>query len=236
MNKEQTITLTMQGFWRGIFKILPLSLFFIPFGLGYGLAAIEKGLSATETILISTIVFSGATQFATLDLWQESSMISIMIIAFTVSMRFILFSATIAPWVNQVSISKRLLGHLTFNDASFADCYENYKNGKEKDIGVLFGASFIIWFTWVIGTVIGVVLGGQITNFAAFGLHALMPCYFTAILLSCWDRGRVQIIKLVPYIAAALITIFTKDILPEGWNIISAALSAGILAGLLHGH
>ena len=42
-----------------------------PFGIGFGVAAAQKGLSAFEVALMSVTVFAGTSQMVALDLWTH---------------------------------------------------------------------------------------------------------------------------------------------------------------------
>ena len=49
-------------FFLGVTAMLPLLLGVVPFGLVFGVLGISSGLTETETILMSSIVFAGASQ------------------------------------------------------------------------------------------------------------------------------------------------------------------------------
>ncbi|MEC8515755.1 MAG: AzlC family ABC transporter permease, partial [Pseudomonadota bacterium] len=56
-------------FWAGVRAELPLQLGVAPFGLVFGVLGLASGLSAWETILMSSIVFGGASQVVFAQLW-----------------------------------------------------------------------------------------------------------------------------------------------------------------------
>ena len=49
-------------FLLGVSAMVPLLLGVVPFGLVFGVVGISSGLSETETILMSSIIFAGASQ------------------------------------------------------------------------------------------------------------------------------------------------------------------------------
>lgn len=55
--------------WTGFRQLVPLALFVTLFGAAFGLAAVQAGLTDSIIIAMSTLVFAGASQFATLELW-----------------------------------------------------------------------------------------------------------------------------------------------------------------------
>ncbi len=235
MTPSSEVTFTKNGFVIGIKRLLPISLFLVPFGIGFGVAALEKGFSAFEAIFMSAAVFSGAAQFAVLEIWHTSGILSIIIITLTVSIRMILYGTALAQWLNQLPFKYRFLCVFNLSDANFAEGFLSLNKKNERDLAFLFGGGFMLWFAWVIGTIIGVLLGNIIGDPSTYGLHVLMPCFFTALVMKNWDRKSIKIKVLAPFLLAIVITIATKGILTQGWNMIFAAIAAGGLAGLLHG-
>ena len=107
MTQSSDVTFTKDGFLLGVKRLLPISFFLIPFGIGFGVAALEKGFSAFEAVFMSAIVFSGAAQFAVLEIWYTGGVLSIIIITLTVSMRMILYGTSLAQWLNQIPFKYR---------------------------------------------------------------------------------------------------------------------------------
>ena len=58
-------------FWKGVLAQLPVQLGVIPFGLVFGVLGIASGLTATQTILMSSIIFGGASQVVFAQLWSS---------------------------------------------------------------------------------------------------------------------------------------------------------------------
>src|SRR5438046_2787320 len=61
---------TANGVWRGAVEIAPIAAFIIPFGIAFGVAASAKGVPADISLLMSIVIYAGASQFAVLDLWH----------------------------------------------------------------------------------------------------------------------------------------------------------------------
>ncbi len=57
-------------FWKGILAQLPVQLGVISFGLVFGLLGAASGLIAPQTILMSSIIFGGASQVIFAQLWS----------------------------------------------------------------------------------------------------------------------------------------------------------------------
>jgi predicted branched-subunit amino acid permease len=55
-------------FWEGVRAEIPIMIGGIPFGMIYGALAINSGLSAFSSQMMSSIIFAGSAQFVTAQL------------------------------------------------------------------------------------------------------------------------------------------------------------------------
>ena len=62
-----------QIFKQGVLEELPLQLGVFPFGIIYGVMAIESGLTFLQALLMSSIIFGGASQIAFVQLLSNST-------------------------------------------------------------------------------------------------------------------------------------------------------------------
>ena len=60
-------------FRAGVLKTLPVVVGVIPFGLAYGVLAVQADLSVGETMLMSLVVFAGASQFMAAGMFQAGA-------------------------------------------------------------------------------------------------------------------------------------------------------------------
>lgn len=235
------VCLTMRGVQSGVRSMAAIAVFVVPYGLAFGVAAVEGGIPVGKAAAMSIFMFSGAAQFAALDLWSSHSLLSLLLVVLAVSTRHIVLGASLSPWINQLPRRKRLLSLMVLSDPNFADSFMAFQR-NENDIGRLVGGGLILWAAWVIGTLFGALIGAQFGDLDRFGMDVLMPCYFAAMVLAQWlgqglDQGarRWRVMQTVlPAIAAMLVALVGLQILPEGWNIIMAALAGGAIGGFLH--
>ena len=92
-----------QEFWAGVRAELPLQLGVAPFGLVFGVLGLASGLSAWETILMSSIVFGGASQVVFAQLWGGAVPAPVVGASVSViNLRHVLYSASIAPYLRSL--------------------------------------------------------------------------------------------------------------------------------------
>lgn len=220
-----SVTLTYRGAVRGAQRLLPVSMFVIPFGIAFGVAAIESGMSVAQAITMSAFIFAGASQFAALDLWQGPlPYLSLALVVLAVNARHLILGAAISPFVNQLPPGRWFLALCMLSDVNFADSYKLMKSG-ERDAGLILGGGLLMWGTWCVATAVGVFAGAVVSNLDRFGVDVVMAAFFGALTVgsvSSWRTG-------VPVLAACVVALVTLPILPAGWNIIAAALAGGLV-------
>jgi 4-azaleucine resistance transporter AzlC len=225
-------TLTFSGMKRGAKDILPVAIFVIPFGMAFGVAALETGLSGLFSLGMSAFVFAGASQFASLPLWGVAvPILPLIIITFAVNARHILMGATLYPWMMELSWPKKLGVLALLSDANFANSVAAWEKG-ETDVGYLLGGGVVLWVNWLAGTWAGLMFGQLVSNPKAYGLDVVMLAYFAALMVGAW-KGKET---LYPWLGAGLAAVAAYYLLPPNWHVIVGALTGGLIGALRHDH
>lgn len=217
-----------KNFIEGIRAEVPILIGVFPFGLIYGALAINSGLSTTTAQLMSSIVFAGSAQFVTAQLYSEGAPAFVMILTIAVvNLRHMLYSASLAPYLKDLSLRWKVLLSYLLTDEAYAPSILHYeKEGLAKyKYWFLFGAGISLWTNWQISTAIGVFLGAAIPS--NLSLDFALPVTFIAMI--------VPVMKKFPIIASALsagITAILANGLPYKLGLILAAL-VGIIVGML---
>lgn len=220
--------LDLAGTLLGIRRMAPLSLFVVVFGLAFGVAALARGLSGLEAMLMSALVFAGASQFAALELWgPDIPLLPLIATTFAINARHLLMGAAIQPWLAHLPASQRYGCVVLMSDSNWAMAAADRQKG-ETNVGMLVGGGIALWLTWLLGTLLGVVFGSGIEEPERFGLDVIMGCFLLAMLVG----GRRDPTMLVPWGAAALAALAAMAWLPPHSHVIVGALAGG-LAGLL---
>ena len=206
----------------------PAALPIVPFGMAFGLAASEKGLSLELGMLMSITVFAGLSQLAVLELWATPlPVIPILLITLTLNLRHILYGAALTPWTRGVRAWQRNLSATVMADINWALTMQAKERG-ETDVGYLFGGGIVLYAIWQLGSLAGFLLGGGLGDPKQFGLDAVVISLFATTLVGLW-RGRDDIL---PWCVAGAAALAAFEFLPPGWHIIVGAIAGGI-AGVL---
>lgn len=214
------------SFRAGIRAEFPLLIGVFPFGMIYGVLALNAGLSPLAAQAMSAIVFAGSSQFITAQLvhGQVPGLVIVLTIA-VVNLRHMLYSASLAPYLDSVSMRwKTLLAYL-LTDEAYAVTITNYEKQGLTPSGhwYFLGAGLALWTTWQVSTAVGIFLGATLPE--SWPLDFALPLTFIALVIPA--------LKNRPAVAAALcagvIALLAYN-LPYRLGLIMAAL-AGIAVG-----
>ena len=203
-----------------------------PYAIAAGLLAISFGvlgapvLGKPETIAFSAIVFAGASQFAALAVLADGGGAGTAILAgILLNLRFVPMGIAIAPSTRGGRLRRAAVGQAIV-DASWALAN---RGGGRFDTDAMLGATAVSYVCWVLGTAVGVLIGDAVGDPRDYGLDALFPAFFLALLAEeLRDRSAIAVA-----LAGAAIGLALTPFAPPGIPILAA--SAAVLIGLRGG-
>ena len=229
---EAPVRFTREGVWRGFVLSQPLAPGVAVYGLVFGALAGERGLSWLQATLMSGFVYSGSAQLAALQVWstQSSAVLALVLTVFAINARYLLYSASLQPWLSQVSRPKALGTLFLLGDGGWALSMREHAAGY-RDAGFVLGSGLAGFLPWMGGTLVGHLLAREMPDPRAWGLDFMLPAFAAAIGISLW-RGRADVAPLACAVAVALPMQLWA---PSGWTVVLAGLAAGIAGALRHG-
>jgi 4-azaleucine resistance transporter AzlC len=214
-----------KDFITGARGALPILIGVIPFAMISGVAATSVGLTLFETIGMSVIVYAGASQLVVFQLMSAGSPWIIMVLtAWIVNLRFTMYSATLAPYLQKLSLGQKALLAYMLSDQAFGISLSHY--GKDEKVShrwFYFGAALTIWVAWQISAVIGALLGALVP--VSWGFDFAFPLSFMALMFAALlDSPTV-----VAALTGGMIAVLAKG-LPYNTGLVLATF-LGIAAG-----
>jgi 4-azaleucine resistance transporter AzlC len=197
----------------------------IPFGVAVFATALSFGVLARPVmgtvapIVMSIVVFSGAAQLGSLAILAAGGTTSAAIAAgVLLNARYLAMGLALAPSLRGRALSRAAFA-MTTVDASWAAA----STGDGRfDPWYMVGVTVPQYVGWVLGTIIGVLLGRAIGNPDTLGLDALFPAFFVALLFEEVRGWR----KLLASGGGAGIALGLTPFLPPGLPILAASLAA----------
>lgn len=206
-------------------RLLPIAVFVTIFGVAYGLAAVQTGLTPWQATLMSATVFAGAAQFASLGLWgTEVALLPLMAITLAINSRHILMGAALYPMLRRVPPLRRYGLLLVLTDANWARSWQQYQSGREN-LEAILGGGLALWMAWIAGTVAGTYVGGRLGDPQALGLDMVLGCFLLAMALGGPRSRRI----IVAWVVAGTAAVLAWRWLPPHSHVIVGALSGGLV-------
>jgi 4-azaleucine resistance transporter AzlC len=215
-----TMNEATKNFWAGVRAEFPLLVGVFPFGMIYGALALNAGLDQLTSQMMSAIVFAGSSQFITTQLVHDGAPGFVIVVTIAVvNLRHMLYSASLAPYLANLSTRWKVLLAYFLTDEAYAPSIIHYEKEGIRPFShwFLLGAGFALWFIWQVSTAFGIFLGAAIP--ASWSLDFALPLTFIAMV--------VPVLKNRPAVAAALsagLTALAAYALPYKLGLILAAL------------
>ena len=214
---------------QGMSAMLPLLPGIIPFGLIAGFTPVSFGYTWLDSWIGSLLMFAGASQLAAYQLMNEGASIWVVLLTVAaINLRYVLYSASIAPHLADANRSTRLLAGYGLTDQIYAVCHRDYPahdwNLHER-VAYYAGGTALLWGLWQTCTVIGAFVGQIIPVF--WSLEFMIPLTFLALALNTLKTRAHQ----AAAITGATVSFIGLD-LPYNLGLIIGGLS-GIAVGVL---
>lgn len=153
------------GVREGFVAFLPVSVGLIPWALVVGMAMTSAGFTPIEAMGMNIIVFAGTAQLGTLPLIVDHAPLwLILATGLALNLRFLIFSAGIAPGFRGIATGWRwLCGHF-LTDGSFAVCYDKLMQVDDPRwrLGFYLITGVWSWLLWQTFTLAGIFAAGVI--------------------------------------------------------------------------
>jgi predicted branched-subunit amino acid permease len=224
------------------------------YGAAFGAAASTAGLNLAQTISLSLLLFSGATQFAIVGVIGSGGAVAAAIATGALlGIRNGFYAVRMAPLLNLRGLKRILAAHITIDESTAVALAHNSNQsgqsqsgqsqsgesqsgesqsgesgaGKNSDLvkGFWFTGLGVLLF-WNLFTLIGALGAGALEDPAQWGLDTAVPAAFLALLWPQLTSKRLRIIALT----SVFLSLLLAPYLTAGLPIIATVLIA-IVAG-----
>lgn len=225
-SKEQS---SKEQFLYGVKSALPIVLGYLPLGLAFGVLARTNGLSVSEVAAMSLLIYSGSGQFIAVGmLGTGAAVASIIATIFLVNSRYLLISASLAPYMRKISAPLLSLLAQWVTDETYAVGLNHLQeNGTNRSyILGLFITAHLAWFS---SSVVGAVLGNFVADTAKYGFNFALTAMFICLLIMQIKNNLMVWIAILAGILSVAVNTFWQG----SWNIILATVTAatvGVMA------
>lgn len=190
------------------------------FGVAFGVLATTTGLSTTQTMAMSLLVFTGASQFAAVGVVSAGGTESAALgSALLLAARNGFYGVALAEHV-RASLWKRVFGAQLVIDESTA--LGLAQDDRENVEPAFWAGGVAVFVFWNLGTLLGAAGGDAIGDPEALGLDAAFPAGFIALAAPAFGHRR----GLIAAVVGATIAVVTTPFVQPGLPILFAAAGA----------
>ena len=206
----------------GAREVMPIAIAAAAFGVSFGILARDAGMGIVAPLVFSLTTFAGSAQFAAVSVLDQGGALAAAIVAAVLlNVRYLAIGVAVAPALRG-GRARRLAEAQLAVDESFAVAQ---RDGR-VDRGRFLGAALVLLVAWTGGTALGVLGGGSLGDPETYGLDAMFPALFLALLAGqLRSRSAVHAALLGGGIALLLI-----PVAPAGVPVMAAVTGALIAA------
>lgn len=197
----------------------------IPFGMVCGAAAAAAGFDFHQAFALSWVVFAGSSQIVATQLFAGGAPIWVIVATgIIVNLRFMMYSAALAPHMKGMSARHSWLAAYLLTDQAFALTLARAMDGRTGTTWFYFGVAGSLWVFWQLATIAGIVLGALIP--ANWSMDFVVALTFISVLSPVMKDRSMAAAAVCGAVAAVALD------LPLKLDLIAAA-ALGIAAGLI---
>jgi 4-azaleucine resistance transporter AzlC len=171
----------------------------------------KSGLGLANAVGMSVIVFAGSAQLIGAGLFGAGAApFALILTTFVVNLRHLLMSAALAPKLKGWKKWQIALFGYELTDETFALHSMRMSHGSPP-IAETFGVNITAQSSWILGSLVGYLAGGQIADVRPVGLDYALPAMFIALLVP-------QLMKPVYLVMAVLSAILSVTLCLLGFS------------------
>jgi 4-azaleucine resistance transporter AzlC len=214
-------------FIAGVRALAPSLIGMLPFGLVVGVASAAAGLTFVQGMALSILSFSGVVQLIAVQLYVSGAPFAIIVLtAIVVSLRLMMYSASLAPHLGQLTWGQKALAGYLLTDHGYALGMIDVSHHPDRPnrLWYLVGIGAVTCIAWNVSVAAGMAVGTQLPH--EWGLDFAVPLSFLALL--------VPLLRDRPSWAAALVgggVAIAAHALPLRLGLITAVV-AGVAAAV----
>ena len=202
-----------------------IGLYALAFGASFGAIAVGSGLTLAQTMALSLVMFTGASQFAFVGVAASGgSPFAAVPAGLLLGVRNAFYGVPISEILHPRGFARLGTAHFVIDETTAMAVSQATPRARR----LAFWATGLILFSlWQLGSLGGALIGSAV-NPEEIGLDAAAPAVFLALLWPSLRRREARWVAL----AGAVIALALVPIAPPGIPVVAAAVAA-LVGGLL---
>lgn len=228
----ERIVLLKSDFIRGMQHGIPIALGYLSVSFGFGILAVESGLSVFQSSAVSALNLTSAGQAAGVGIIAAGgTLLEMILVQLVINIRYSLMALSLSQKLDRrFTAPHRLLASFGITDEIFAVC--SAQPGAITPM-YMYGMILIAMAGWIGGTFLGASAGEVLPEAVSSAMGIVLYGMFIAIIVPP-SRKKKSILFVT--IAAAVLSIIFRYVLTmvsDGFAVIICAVAAAAVGALL---
>lgn len=220
------------NFLRGMSHGIPIALGYLSVSFGFGILAVESGLSVFQTTAISASNVTSAGQIAGVGIIAAGgTLLEMIVVQLVINIRYSLMALSLSQKLDKkFTTPHRLIASFGITDEIFAVC--SAQQGRITPL-YMYGMIFISLLGWILGTFLGAEAGEFLPSSVSAAMGIVLYGMFLAIIIPPSRKNKSVLFVTV---VAAVLSIAFKYLLSMvsgGFAVIICAIVSAGLGALL---
>jgi len=209
-------------------KTIPVMFGYIPLGIAFGFLLAQAGYFWLYAVLMSVVIYSGATQFLAIGLFiNHAALIEIAVTTLLLNLRHSFFGLSLIRKFSGISSVKPYL-IFALTDETYALLTAIDEPSQQSKARYYFFISLLNHLYWITGTLIGALLGQELKTDLK-GMEFALTALF--VVLGIEQFRKVQSLR--PFIIGAVVGIVCLVFVASQYVLLVSILSGTIILLLL---
>ena len=204
--------------------VVGLGLYAVAFGLSFGAVSVSSGLSIGQTMVLSLVMFSGASQFAFVGVVAASVPVAAIPAALLLAVRNAFYGVTMSQILQPRGWRRLIAAQFVIDETTALAIGQPSPRAQRY---AFWTAGFLLFTLWNLGTLAGGLVGSAVDP-SALGLDVAAPAAFLALLWPSLKKAKNRWVAVI----AVAVALAMVPLTPAGVPVLAAAAVA-VVAGLL---
>jgi branched chain amino acid efflux pump len=193
------------------------------FGMSFGAVAISSGLSVGQAMLLSLVMFSGASQFGFAGVVASGGTpFAAVAAALLLGVRNAFYGVAVSEILAPRRLAKLWTAHFVIDETTAMALGQTNPRARRY---AFWASGVILCALWQVGSLAGALVGSAIDP-GSFGLDAAAPAVFLALLWPNLHRTDARLVA----VGGVVVAVALVPVLPAGMPVVAAAAVA-VIAG-----
>lgn len=211
---------------------IPIALGYLSVSFGFGIKAVQSGLSVLAASLISATNLTSAGQVAGVDIIAAcGGIIEMILVQLTINIRYSLMALSLSQKLDvSFTAPHRFAAAYGITDEIFAVCSAQKERLKPS---YMYGMIFVAFLGWVTGTALGAAAGELLPASLSSAMGIVLYGMFIAIIVPPARKERSVLVVVASAAGISCLFRYVFTAVSGGFAVIISAVTASVLGALL---